>query len=657
MTLNVFATENNYTPTPANPEFRTIQREEVIKALKQIKSTQRLLLTDEAIQAAHKRIITDPRWAMYYDALKSDADKRIESSPVEYKLQGIRLLHVSREALKRIFTWSFLYRYTGETIYAKRVEKELLAISSFKDWHPSHFLDVAEMTVAASIGYDSCRDCFSKENASLIKEAIKTKGVIEARKIKGWWKRNTANWNQVCWCGNLYGALAIYDDEEPQEKQSILVDAIQDSLNGITWSMSSYQKDGNYTEGPGYWGYGTGFNILFLGALESALGNDFGLSDIPGFLNSILYYENVFGTTGNAFNYPDSGSGKMFEASAFWYAYKLSTPSIVWNENQAINNAYILAKNKTTNTIGVRSFHSLVSDRLATCALLWGPILDDESLERLNACDNFNYIDTNKPVELGYVGIGNKQCCVALFRTAWNYDAGYLGIKCGIPNAPHGHLDEGSFVYDRAGVRWFVELGPENYNKIEQLGMNLWSMSQESDRWKLFRYNNFGHSVPTINNQLQLVDQATNFIDYQVGKVGQESFAVIDLTPVYKNEAAKVIRKATLLPNGDLVIEDTIEALPNKEASVERRFITTAQILLDQSKSMAVLSLPNPHDNKHHLQLIASTQSDVDTIFSVLPCSTQNNFDAPNPGKSILLETSLLKPGLRATYTTKFILK
>lgn len=645
--FTVYAADSKYEPTPANPNFHSVQRDDVTAALDKIKPSPRLLLTDEAIAGVREKIQADPRWAGYYEALKKIADEKLNVAPVEYKLEGVRLLQVSREALKRVFNWSFLYRFTGDEKYAKRVEKEIVVISDFSDWHPAHFLDVAEMTVAVAIGYDSCKECFSEETKTKVREAIRDKGVLEVRNIKGWWKRNTANWNQVCWCGNLFGALAIYSDVSAQERE-IMIDAIVDSLRGVTWSMSSYQPDGNYTEGPGYWGYGTGFNMLLFGALESSLGNDFGLSDDPGFLKSINYYEHVFGTTGNAFNYPDSGGGKMFEATAFWYSKKLADPSIVWNENQILTSAYLLSEGKLKNPKGVPSLSWIAGDRVAVCALLWGAALDKESVKLL---EKGEFVNT-APKELGYFGVGNNLCCVALLRTAWKQEAGYLGIKCGQPNAPHGHLDAGSFVYDDQGVRWLIELGPESYNKIESLGMNLWNMNQNSDRWKLLRYNNFGHSVPTINGNLQLAEKRSSFIAVKIGKENEDSEALIDLTPVYQNDAAKVTRKTILKANGDLVVEDTFEALANKEANIERRFLTPAQVQLEAG--VAVFTLPSPYDKGVKLQKRVLTQSDKTTSFSVQPCSTDKDYDAPNPGVSILIESSKLAPGEKAVFTTTF---
>ena len=80
------------------------------------------------------------------------SDAVLAKPPVTRDFIGRRLLGTSREALKRIFWLSFTYRLHGGEAYARRAVDEMLAVSAFKDWNPAHFLDVAEMTMAAAIG-------------------------------------------------------------------------------------------------------------------------------------------------------------------------------------------------------------------------------------------------------------------------------------------------------------------------------------------------------------------------------------------------------------------------------------------------------------------------------------------------------------------------
>ncbi len=105
-------------------------------------------------------------------AIINESDNLISVAPVERIQIGRRLLDKSREALRRLFFLSYAYRTTGEQKYFDRAEQELLKISGFSDWNPSHFLDVAEMTMAVAIGYDWLYDKLSPGSRATIKEAI-----------------------------------------------------------------------------------------------------------------------------------------------------------------------------------------------------------------------------------------------------------------------------------------------------------------------------------------------------------------------------------------------------------------------------------------------------------------------------------------------------
>ena len=96
---------------------------------------------------------------------------------------------------------------TREEKYLKRAEKELLAVSAFSDWNPSHFLDVAEMTMAAAIGYDWLYSALAESSRTRIKEAILEKGIRPSFNSRhNNWLKAPHNWNQVCNAGMTFGA-------------------------------------------------------------------------------------------------------------------------------------------------------------------------------------------------------------------------------------------------------------------------------------------------------------------------------------------------------------------------------------------------------------------------------------------------------------------
>ena len=96
-------------------------------------------------------------------------------------------------------------------------------------------------------------------------------------------------------------------------------------------------------------------------------------------------------------------------------------------------------------------------------------------------------------------------------RSSWSDSSAiYVGLKAGSPSVNHAHMDVGSFIMEADGVRWAMDFGMQNYESLESNGVDLWNSKQDSQRWQVFRYNNFVHNTLTVNNSLQRVaGQAT----------------------------------------------------------------------------------------------------------------------------------------------------
>lgn len=114
----------------------------------------RLLLKQGEEQKIKSLVQNDKSMMLVHQSIISYANEVLIKNPSERILKGKRLLDVSNEALRRIYFLSYAFRMTGEEKYAERAEKELIAVCDFQDWNPSHFLDVASMTMGVAIGYD-----------------------------------------------------------------------------------------------------------------------------------------------------------------------------------------------------------------------------------------------------------------------------------------------------------------------------------------------------------------------------------------------------------------------------------------------------------------------------------------------------------------------
>jgi hypothetical protein len=548
----------------------------------------RILLLKGEEKAILKTIAADTVWAKLHKAILAESDAIIALPPVERIQIGRRLLDKSREAIRRIFYLSYAWRTTQQPAYEQRAEKEMLAIAAFSDWNPSHFLDVAEMTLAMSIGYDWCYDKLSTESRTIIRDAILNKGIKQSldEKSNSNWLNAEHNWNQVCHTGMSYGAMAIWEDQPELGKQ-----IINRALNFIQKPMAQYAPNGGYPEGYGYWGYGTSFNVLFVSAVEKLFGKDFELSKKPGFLGTAAFLENMTGPSGRPFNYSDAGGGGGLQPAMFWFAAKQKDPSLLWVEK-----SHLINDNPK----------QFVNDRLLPAALLWS---GGAHMQNITA-----------PKSLQWVGEGPNPIC--LMRTSWtDPNAVYVAMKGGSASVNHAHMDIGSFIMEADGVRWAMDFGMQDYESMESKGVQVFGRTQNAQRWSIFRYNNFVHNTLTVDSLYQQVSGYAPITSSSSAPAFMS--AVTDLTTVYKDQLAKANRGIAIVDKQYVVVQDEIATL-GKPTTIRWTLLTPAEVTITGSNKAEL--------TKNGKKMVLEVQSPVPVTMKTWSTVPNNSFDAPNPG-------------------------
>jgi hypothetical protein len=550
----------------------------------------RILLFKGEENTLKKNVSANATWSKVQQAILNESDHLIAVVPIQRIQIGRRLLDKSREALRRMFFLSYSYRITGNQKYAERGEKELLTIAGFSDWNPSHFLDVAEMTMAMAIGYDWLYNYLSPASRTVIKEAILKKGLEPSLDSKyNSWLKVEHNWNQVCNAGMTYGAMAIYEDEPALAKQ-----IINRAVDAIALPMKDYAPDGGYPEGYGYWGYGTSFNVMFISAIEKLFGKDFGLSQMPGFLHTARFLENMTGTTGKPFNYSDAGGDGGLHPTMFWFAAKTKDPSLLWVERNYLN----------------ENPQEYIDDRLLPAIMLWS-----------------NGIDMNKitsPESTMWVGQGKNP--VALMRTSWtDTNAIYVAMKGGSVSVNHAHMDIGSFVMDADGVRWAMDFGSQDYESLESKGIQVFGRTQDAQRWTIFRYTNLVHNTLTINNQHQKVTGYAPIISS--GASPSFMNVVTDLTEIYKGSVAKASRGIAIADKNYVVVRDEIETL-DSSTTIRWTMLTPATVKITGANKAEL----KQKDKK----LILMVEASSNIVMKTWSTDPPNSYDAPNPGTTLV---------------------
>src|SRR5687768_14972152 len=137
----------------------------------------RLLLTRARLEEVRRAVAADPTLDAVWQTAHAQADRALEAPALERRVEGRRLLGVSRECLNRVMHLAFAFRMTGERKYLDGAVRQMLAVAAFEDWNPSHFLDVAEMTAALAVGYDWLHGNMDEADATTIRNAIVAKGI------------------------------------------------------------------------------------------------------------------------------------------------------------------------------------------------------------------------------------------------------------------------------------------------------------------------------------------------------------------------------------------------------------------------------------------------------------------------------------------------
>jgi hypothetical protein len=529
------------------------------------KSQPRLVLNADLEKLVKSKLKTDPVIQNMYKAIQANA-LEIQGKPLlERKLEGRRLLGVSREMLYRMNMLGMVYRIDKNATILKRINDEVVAVCNFSDWNPSHYLDVAEMSMAVAIALDWTAGKLPKSTIELAKTALIEKGIKPSWPESGrnpGWAYGTNNWNQVCNGGMIAASIAIAE-KDPE----LAAKTIHRALDGMVHSLVEYQPDGVYPEGSTYWSYGTSFTVVTAAMLESAFGTYFGIADYPGLKESAVYRVLMNTPSGWYYNFADCGDkrSEMGDVTLAWFATKTG------NKNFFEKDRFLLP----TNNLGELS-------RLSGAALVWMAQFEEKSSVK---------------VPQNWKGEGDNP--IVIFTGGENDTRGYyFGGKGGRATTSHGNMDAGSFIFELNGVRWSIDPGNQNYNTLEQAGFDLWGSCQTCGRWLLLTKNNYGHSTVTVNDSLFINNGFAPLLNF---KEGNQPEATFDLSAVYGDKLKSAKRRFLKDSPVSIVIEDNFETNENTKL-ITWQMMTTADvelvkggaILKQDGKSLKLENLSHP---------------------------------------------------------------
>jgi hypothetical protein len=514
----------------------------------------RLLFSNSDFASIRKTIAADEYLKKQLGVSIASGELLMDEAPDTYKLSGQEhtLLDVSRDMEGRILLLAGLYQLTGDSKFAQRATKEMLSAASFPDWYPTHFLDTAEMTTALGVGYDWLYATLSPTDRLIIHDAIVNKGITPWLSLQEAhaFHNDHNNWVQVCYGSEAIGALAIADRSSPDDlaRARQVLDYAQPAMSRI---MQLFAPDGGFEEGPVYWNYATTYNVLYIAALETSFGTDFGMSEEPGFSQTANYRIQSIGPIFDYANFGDAEPEAFPAPEMYWFAKRFQNPGFAAQER--------LLSAALSGHMSDQSYRE--SSRFAMLGLLWEALLPA------------SFKTPSPPPFLGSF----RRVAQAYMRSGWNdQEAWFVGFKGGDAHASHGHLDLGSFVLDAFGYRWAADLGKDNY------GLPGYFKQQ---RWSYYRMSTEGHNTLTVEGQNEDLDAKAPLL--QTGTTADSFFSVANLDQAYKGRLQLWKRGIQLIDRRSVLVQDDVT--PAIPVDIVWNFHTAAAIYIASDGRSATL--------------------------------------------------------------------
>lgn len=529
-----------------------------------------LILRDEDLARIQRRIREVPALAALHRHIISLSESYLNTEPVINNATSTQRWEDENHnslcelAASRIMALAYAYRTTLDKRYADRAIKEMMArTTSGDDWDAYQFLDAAEMVTGMAYGYDWLYDVMTDTQRQAVRDAMYDK-MINVTSFTSNKYTDTSNQNSIWHAGAITAGLVL---REAGSKYQSRFNTLLNSLATNNSKVLATYSNGNYPEGPAYWGYGTDYQVLLFQALEDVLGEDsysYLSTYREGFFKSARYIQMTVGSSGLTYNYSDCNRTRIVDMAPFWFAYKANDNSLAFANIEELNNC---AKNNWASSSFTDQFPVPM---ISLASRVSFSSINDPGINSMV----FNSSDEMQPLYL--------------YRGGWRSpDDVYLGVKGGRANNAHAHMDAGSFVYDRFGERWAFDLGGQSYQIFQQYHKDdLWKYSNGSYRWQIFRYNNKAHNTLTVNNA-EHRSQSNTGKSYTAGLATITSVlnetarkgAVIDMTKALSYPTNSCVSKATRTiyvdGNDDLHVEDAITA-GTSQAAVTWTMVTDA---------------------------------------------------------------------------------
>lgn len=408
-----------------------------------------LFVTRHGVARIRRSVDSDPFARRVADSVLSDADCLMDLPPLLLEREPGRsvILPTARRLYDRVAVLGMASILTGNNRYRRRGVSELENATAFDSWNPSHFLDVAEMACGFALGLEWFGPATSHTERVFLEDSLAERALrpgLDQLRAAAHWTTAAHNWNVVCCSGLIVAALAV-----GARHAELAGEVIARATAALAHGLSSFEFDGGYAEGPGYWEHSARYAVVALAALSE---RGFIIPDPAGLAASWLFNRETTAPSGACFDFGDTVPHPGRSPILGWLASHSGQPeAALWQRTSPGN--------------------------LHPFDLLW---LSEEQESSLFV---------QKPVT-AFQGAG-----ICILRKSIGTSEAYIGFKGGRNDINHAHLDLGSFVFEVGKIRFISELGRDDYALPGYFDLDA--------RFSYFRLGTAGHSTITFNGRSQ----------------------------------------------------------------------------------------------------------------------------------------------------------
>lgn len=415
----------------------------------------RILATEEDFENIEKQYKSGDKYmTAWVDHIMKKADELIkqpknsdgqyDSSNFEkYRPQSEakQLLTEARNTLMRVKYLGLAYHLTNNATYARRAIDEIIHVCGWADWRHTSFLCVAEMAMAAAVGYDWCYDQLTDEEKNYIEQALIRNAINygidylngQPHGVDFITVRN--NWNLVCNTGLTAAALVLCD-----KYPKLSFRMMEANLKSIENGLSGFAPAGGWDEGAMYWDYTMQYSTYLFTMLETALNTDFDIPCYRGYGDTWRFWT-VSNFNGGLNNYHDATAGANY-FNAQWLLYLAQK-----FDNEEAKNIALISSDDLGGIIDV-------NDTPESC--IW-----------YSKMSNSGEVNTDIIALDAHV----KEVEAGSMRSSWDDENAFaIGFHGGYTKVNHHHIDSGTYIVEMGGQRFVSELGSDDYNLPNYIG-------------------------------------------------------------------------------------------------------------------------------------------------------------------------------------------